>query len=107
MAALRYRTYDASLIAMLGGILIEVELGSATQSIFGMIRMLQNKDIDGFVLDRYTLVLFSTHHSKHLHGVSEVMKEGVEYLLHKYVHTDMTYAAEKLSYGILVKNIED
>ena len=60
VGAIRHHLYEAMLIAKHGGMLIDFEDNreNVTEGIRYLVNMLQRKDIDGFVLDRYTLLIF-------------------------------------------------
>ena len=64
--------------------------------------MLKSKEIDGLMLDRFTVANFYQHVDHHPQAklVSYFIKTST-------MHSEMLYKGEKLSYGILVKRKED
>ena len=56
VGVLKYRDYDASLVAREGGVVKEAhDASNFHMDILTLIRMLRMKEIDGMVLDKYTL----------------------------------------------------
>ena len=53
--------HSGSLIARHGGLLVDVETSNEENAIVKMMRLLRNKDIDGFLLDRYTYLTVYYH----------------------------------------------
>lgn len=102
VGALRHRTYDTFLIAKLGGHLVEIPPTNESLGIVEMIRMLRRKEIDGFILDRFTLIVFY----RHLKRAAE-HRTDLDYLRTKTIRTEKSYTGEKLSYGMLVKNLAE
>ena len=102
VGAIRHRLYDAMLIEKHGGILIDIDPVNITEGINQMINNLTNREIDGFVLDRYTLLLFNRHFEK-----SPAYKQSVKFLKTKIIKTEVSYPGAQFSYGILVKNQND
>ena len=64
--------------------------------------MLKSKKIDGFVLDRFTLITFYDNYKNHSEH-----KPIVSFLQTATAHSEMSYRGETLSYGILVKHKQD
>lgn len=96
--SLPHRLYDAILIAQHGGIRTESKTtNSTTSAIHQLIQMLRSKEIDGFVLDRYTLIVV----------IDYLDKQDADFLRSKTIRTEISYIGNKLSYGMLVKNVED
>ena len=102
VGALRHRTYDAALIAGHGGILVDVEPINKTYGVTKLIHMLQGKEIDGFVLDRYSFVLFY-HYLSNLTG----HEDDISFIKKETIRTEKTYMGDRLAYGILVRNMDD
>lgn len=108
VAALRHRTYDALHIATRGGILIDVKKENDIAGIFAMIRKLRTKEIDGFVLDRYTFITFSRYvDSIYYDDPDPEGRADIKFLQTKTIQTEEIYEGEKLSYGVLVNHLED
>ena len=106
IGALRHRTYDALLIATRGGILIDIKKEDDIAGIFTMVQLLRNKEIDGFILDRYTYITFS-HYIDTMKYANKNQKLNINFLRANTIQTEQIYKGEKLSYGILVKNLVD
>ena len=120
VGALKFRDYDASLIVKHGGVVKESTAWNFYSDVLMLIRMLRNNEIHGFILDKYTLAyatgyfewkktsvdyLISKNQSK---GESyDVRRADIEYFNKNTYRTLKEYDGEKLSYGILVRNIED
>ena len=102
VGALRHRLYEAVLIAKHGGILIDLEPKNTADGIHNMITMLKNKEIDGFVLDRYTLLVVYRHFEGSLN-----YKDDVDFLKFKTIQTEVSYTKDQFFYGFLVKNLDD
>lgn len=118
VGALRYRGYDASVIVEHGGIVKESNSWNFFSDALALIRMLRRGDIDGFILDRYTLTFVM--------GYLEWKKKAVDYNVNRSrgetyeerqvdinFFTNQTYRSiktpktERMSYGVLVKDIND
>lgn len=102
VGAIRYRLYDAILISKNGGVLVDVKQGNTTDGIHQLILKLKEKKIDGFVLDRYLLLLFYRFFDDHWFH-----KDDVKFLKTMTVKTEITYGEDDYSYGVLVKNDDD
>ena len=94
--------YDAILIAKHGGVLVDIEPNNATNSIHQLIEKLKKKEIDGFVLDRYLLLLFYQFFEH-----SESHSDDVQFLKTQTIRTEISYSEDQFSYGILVKESVD
>lgn len=115
VGALKNRMYDAAYIAVQGGILTDVGSDDDTFSIYRLVQMLNNKEIDGFVLDHYTFVWF-THHARfqtlgNTYKDRSSKKKGLvmSFNLHDYkvVNTENSIPGKKFAYGVLIKEDED
>ena len=97
----RYRTFDSIVIAKNGGIAKPTAAGGAV-GVSQVVEMLRRNEIDGFVLDRFTMITFHTFFQNHPDFKS------VESYFHSAVdRSELSYNGEKLSYGILLKRVED
>lgn len=102
IASIRDRLYDAKLVAESGGALIEVNSnGDASEGIHQMVHMLNTKQIDGFVLDKYTILLFYNKFKN-----SSKYKHDIAYLKTKTIHTELQ-SREQFAYGVLVQKDSD
>ena len=98
VGALRHRIYDSSLIATTGGILIDIEHINIFDGIARLIQMMRRKEIDSFVLDRNTYLMFI---------YSSNRSDDVNYLMQKTLQTEKEHVGDNLFYGILVKSYDD
>ena len=95
--------YEAIVVANQGGITIPVqqeENGKFSAAIAKLILMLSKGEIDGFVLDKYEMMLYYNEFD------GNPNYQETNELLKKTTLTEITHE-EDFSYGILVKNIED
>jgi len=103
VGALRHRVYDALFIANHGGILIDINAGNSSNlGVHHLIKKLKNKEIDGFVVDRYTLFMLFGF-AKRL----DTYKRDADFIKEETLQTEISYTGEKLSYGALVKTADD
>ena len=120
VGALKFRDYDASLIVEHGGVVKETTAWNFYSDVLMLIRMLKNNEIHGFIIDKYTLAytteyfLWKKNHTDHL--LSKNMsggetynerKDDIEFFNKNTYRTLKLYSGEKLSYGVLVRNIDD
>ena len=89
------------LIAQRGGIIVDINPPNMMEGIHLLLQMLDNKTIDGFLLDRYELMLFYKFFQN-----DTTYRHDVEYLRSKTVLTHMV-SEEEYMYGVLVKEEED
>lgn len=106
VGALRHRVYDACLIAEKGGILIDSHAKNDEEGIFKLIQLLQARKIDGFILDRYTYIIFMGS-SRNLKSKDSKIKLAIDYINERTIKTEQKIESKKLSFGMLVKNKED
>ena len=77
-----------------------------------MIRMLRNRDINGFILDRHTLTTFyhilenDADGDDHMKTLGQ-FKEEIAYLKSDTMQMDLSYHGESMSMGIIVKQEDD
>ena len=102
VGAIRHRLYEAIVTAKHGGILIDIQPMNVPDGVRDLIIMLKNKEINGFVLDRYTLLLLYRHFEN-----IDIYKDVIEFLKTRTIQTEMSYMRDEFSYGILVKDKED
>ena len=117
VGVLKYRAYDASLIALQGGNVIETNGWNFCSDINQLMEKLRNKKVDGILLDKYTFWLVSKWFwfMKENDDYSSLMycmgirkdnelKANIEFFLHYTIRTKKTYDGERLSYGIPLKD---
>ena len=101
VGVLRGHLYDAMLIAKHGGILVPVDSQNITTGVKTLVNKLRAGSIDGFVTDKYEMILlFQTF------GNDPYFKPQVDYLKEETILTEMERIQE-LNYGILVKDNKD
>lgn len=101
VGVIRHHTYEGILIAKQGGILHDVDPPNLMDGVRELTKMLDNKTIDGFLLDRYELMLFY----KYFQNDSDYKRE-VDYLRTNTLLTSVSMKEQYL-YGALVKDEED
>ena len=109
VGALKYREYEASVIAEHGGLVSVSEGWDFLSDMMLLIRKLMNKEIDGLLLDKYTL-RYTTYVMEGVYSNKTIFhqqKDEVNFFLKNTIRTTKYYESEKLSYGILVKHDRD
>ena len=107
IGALRHRTYEASVIARNGGLLVDVETQNEENAIVKMMGMMERKEIDGFLLDRYTYLTVYYHMTHHTETDIR-FADAINYLHAQTIQTEISYKGmEKMHLGMLVNNLED
>lgn len=102
IGGIRYRLYEATYVADNGGILIDVESPTISDGIHDLIEMLKNENIDGFILDKYALLIFHREMQE-----VDLYSEDVTFLKTKTRRAEILHTDKRYSYGILVKSTED
>ena len=101
VGTIRHHTYEGILIANNGGVLVEVDSSNITDGIKHLVEMLHEKEIGGFVIDRYELLLFCE-----LFADDDNFKDAVESIRDHMMLTELSHA-EELMYGVLIKAEEN
>ena len=103
IGVLKHRIYDTTAVAAHGGIAIATsKVGK--DGIEELIRMLDQKLIDGFVLDRYFLISFNGH----MYMNTTMSAEDIAFLRSETVRSEVHPNKEqKHAYGLLVRRRED
>ena len=105
VGVLKYREYDMYVVAQRGGIAVEYSSGDFVYDLVGLMEKLQKKELDGFVLDKYTLSFAETL----LTGIkkekesSSFERRMIEFFLSGTLRHEKTTAGESFSYGMLVR----
>ena len=127
VGVLKYRDYDASIVVREGGVVQESGAPDFHHDLRSLVRMLRKKEIDGVLLDKYTMAYAKRYLTSKLDTMTErtnaeqVSQEGSDKHMHEtdefkrdidcfFTNTDSTlkeYTGEKLSYGVLVKRKVD
>ena len=84
-----------------GGQLVSIEPSELKEGIHQLVEMVGTKAIDGFILDRYELMLFYQYYKN-----DKFYQHDVEYIKQKTVITEIS-KEENYAYGILIKLEED
>ena len=123
VGSLKFREYDASLISMHGGTVIETRGENFYSDIKQLIYMLRNNIVHGILLDKYTfshVVEMFLNGDKaqrndtlknHVGGdlkqsymtVGTDLQSDIEFFMSNTILTEKSYGGEKLSYGFLAK----
>ena len=109
VGVLRYRDYDLYVISQQGGIVTQNEdATNFTSDLLQLIRKLEEREIDGFLLDKWTL-WYATNILKHHSNFTEDLhlKNTITFFMKNTIRTEKGYEGEKLAYGILVKHMDD
>ena len=101
VGVLRHRLYEAILIAKNNGVLRHVEADNTTHGIDNLVQQLNAGVVDGFVIDRYTLLLFYDHFAN-----DPYHQHNIEYIRDQTTVTQLTHAGTYY-YGVLIKNEEE
>ena len=101
VGVIRHHTYEGILVANQGGILHDVDPDSLMDGLHTLIGMLDNKTIDGFLLDRYELMLYY----KFFQNDSRY-KDDVDHMRDSTILTEVS-TKEQYLYGAMVRDEED
>ena len=81
VAVVENHLYESILVANKGGVIVDVKAHTMIDGIATMVEMLRDDRIDGFILDRYTLVLlyafFSDVNSSHSKSVDFIKSKRI------------------------------
>ena len=121
IGALKFRDYDASLIVKQGGIVKESKSAwNFNSDMFMLISMLRNEDINGIIIDKYTLAYITEYFAWKKGNIDNYLKSEKHPMGEKYTEreddiiffknytfkTQKSYDGDKLCYGTLVKDKE-
>ena len=119
VGVLKYRDYDAMLVVSEGGVVVETQGWNFYSDVLELMRKLRLEEIDGFILDKYTL-MYTQEYVKWKKSNLDVFlarggtngeeygerKDDIEFFLHN-THTTIKKSNQDLSYGVLVKDHND
>ena len=119
VGVLKYRDSDAALVVSEGGMVVETEGWNFYSDVLSLMQKLRRSEIDGMVLDKYTLMYTKEYLRWKKHNLDkhvsrdkgkgepyEERREDIEYFLHNTKNTLKT-SDQQLSYGVLVRDEED
>ena len=108
VGALKFRDYDAHVISTNGGIIVEVDGASDFKNeIVQLLEMLRKKEIDGILVDKYTMWLITDVFNTWSYNKTHSLISVVNFFLNHTIRTQVYNEGRKLSYGILVKSYDD
>ena len=94
------RLYDSIVVAKHGGTLVNVKSENTLSGIYELVDQLKRKEINGFAIDRYVILMLYRHLESSNPGF-------VNFLKTQTIRTELSYTGEALSYGFLVKDADD
>lgn len=108
VGVMKYRTFDATSVGKLGGIIRESSGGHQEEDFVELKRMLTNdSSISGIYLDKYTFMHVVIHALELKHAGDKGGMETAEFFLKKTTRTRIEYTGEEMSYGMLIRDEED
>ena len=85
----------------LGGVVVDVDSANMSDGIHRMVDFLHDDKIDGFLIDRYALVLFYTFfHSHPIYG------QDVRYIRNYGILTEVTKNGDRYMHGVLLRHYQ-
>lgn len=119
VGVLRYRDYDASLVVKHGGIVAEAPSWNFYSDILLLIGMLRREEINGFVIDKYTLAYTIDYFAwKETNSDSlitmnrtntedySVRKDDIDFFRNYTDRTLKEYKGDELAYGALIRDTD-
>ena len=102
VGTLRYRLHDIALVAQHGGILYQGRIDKTLKGIGELIEMLENKTIDGFILDRNTYYYYykRAEEARNIRMTLKMRSLGV-------LKTVKTHKEKGFTCGIMFKYVDD
>ena len=109
VGVLRYRDYDLYVIAQHGGNVILNEVATNfTSDLIQLITKLKAKEIDGFLLDKWTLHYATYMLNATSYSTEDIhLKNTITFFMRNTIRSEKGYDGGKLAYGILVKHMDD
>ena len=100
---LKYRDYDASLVIREGGVIKESNSWNFYSDVLSLIRMLREGEVDGFVIDKYTLAFTKEYlRWKKKHNDTLVTMDNTKGEKYEERKEDIDFFETGLSYFTLV-----
>ena len=109
VGALSYRDYDVYVISQHGGIARwNEDATNFTSDLIQLITKLEEKEIDGFLLDKWTLCYATLVLNDISISTEDIhLKNTIKFFMKKTIRAEKSGKGEKLAYGILVKYLDD
>ena len=120
VGVLKYRDYDATLVVAEGGVVNETDGWNFYSDVLTLLRMLRKNEIDGFIIDKYTLAYTNEYlawkrnnldyHCSRNQTQGEpysARADDIEYYFNSTRRTLKSYREDKLAYGVLVNDSRD
>lgn len=107
VGVLKSRQYDALLVSHHGGLLYETEDQDFEIGVYMLIKKLLSKEIDGILLDKYSLWQAIGNLDKISNEEHRKRKNEIDFFMRDTIKTRVSYSYEMLAYGILVKHADD
>ena len=85
-------------VTITGGVVVDVHSSNMSDGIHQMVGLLHDHKVDGFLIDRYALVLFYTFFDNH-----PMYAHDVAYIRNYCLLTDVTANSRRYMHGILLK----
>lgn len=111
VGALQFRNYDMYVISQKGGTVVQNGPSNAIdfdQDVTQMIYKLKNDEIDGFVLDRQTLMHFTDRLMfNREENENEAINAMVKFFFEETLRTETKYDGKRFTYGVLIRDRAD
>ena len=102
IGVLRYRDYDTYVVSVYGGNIVHnTDAEDFVSDIIGLINKLKNDEINGFLLDKYTLWFVTEMRTAFM------TPEMQYFFTQETLFTEQEAISESLSYGLLIRNTDD
>ena len=104
---LKGRMYEASIVLNKGGYVAVTENASIESGMHELVEKIHNKEIDGYVIDKFTYAATYEMFNQSAEGDGHSMKEHADYFLRNLYKTDIPKSDMRLTYGMLIKDEDD
>ena len=105
VGTLRFRDYDSYVVSKSGGQCVYYNGSYDFKSdVRGLLNKLRNDEIDGLLLDKYTLWFVCTMQR---YDMMSFTKEEAHFFIHDTLRTEQEVKGDSYSYGLLIRNVED
>ena len=114
IGVLKYRVFDASFVAKLGGSIRETSGKSEVEDAFELKRMISQRgsegpEVSGIFVDKYTymFLLSVARFANRLNNTFNDIKSTARFFLQKTYKKKQSFEGDRMSYGIVVRDEED